>query len=144
MSPQAKNIKSLFDLDPSAIIALYQIDLRDKGKYFFHAGENGYKQKIVFNSIEYDFFPLKAEGFELKGDGTLPRPTLTMSNHQGVISLRLNYFEDFINYKVTRIKTFVKYLDNANFPNNINPHAEPDPSAAFAEDAYYINQKTKE
>lgn len=139
-----KNIETLFDLEPSAIIALYEIDLKEKGQYLFHAGENGYKKKLVFNNREYDFFPLKAEGFELHGDGRLPRPKLTMSNHRGVISLRLNYFEDFINYRVKRLKTFVKYLDNINFPNGKNPHAEPDPEASFTEDIFFINQKVKE
>jgi lambda family phage minor tail protein L len=144
MKDTGKNIKALFELDPSAIICLYKIDLKGKGQYLFHAGENGYKNNIVFNSQEYDFFPIKADGFETQGDGRLPRPKLTFTNHQGVISLRLNYFEDFINYKVTRIKTFVKYLDAVNFPNNFNPHAEPDPDAAFGEDVFFVNQKTKE
>lgn len=144
MKNTSKNIKTLFDLDPSSIICLYQIDLKDKGAYLFHAGENGYNQKLVFNNQQYDFIPLKAEGFETHGDGKLPRPKLTLSNHQGMISLRLNFFKDFINYKVTRIKTFVKYLDNINFPNEINPHAEPDPEASFAEDVYYVNKKIKE
>lgn len=144
MTDTGKNIKSLFDLDASVAICLYRIDLKEKGAYLFHAGENGYQKKIVFNGKEYDYFPLKADGFELTGDGKLPRPKLTFSNHQGVISLRLKFFKDFINYKVTRIKTFVKYLDNINFPDNVNPHAEPDPDASFAEDVFYINQKTRE
>lgn len=139
-----EHVQTLFEVDPSAIISLYQIDLKEKGKYLFHAGENGYKNKIIFDSLAYDFFPIQAEGFEIKGDGRLPRPKLVLSNHGGVISMRLNYFKDFINYKVTRIKTFVKYLDNANFPNNLNPHSEPDPEAAFEQDVFFINQKTKE
>ena len=144
MSNTEKNIKTLFELDPSAIICLYKIDLKGKGQYLFHAGENGYKNKLVFNSQEYDFFPIKVDGFETPGDGRLPRPKMTFTNHQGVISLRLNYFDDFINYKVTRIKTFVKYLDAVNFPHGVNPHAEPDPDAAFGEDVFFVNQKTKE
>ena len=80
----------------------------------------------------------------MHGDGRLPRPKLTLSNHQGVISLRLHVINDFINYKVTRIKTFVKYLDNVNFPNNVNPHAEPDPDVSFSEDIFFVNEKTRE
>lgn len=144
MRDTGKNTKTLFDLDPSSIICLYNINLKGKGSYLFHAGENGYQQKIVFNKKEYDFMPILAEGFELHGDGKLPRPKLTFSNHQGQISLRLDRFNDFINHKVTRIKTFVKYLDNINFPNQINPHAEPDADAAFPDEVFFINQKTKE
>jgi lambda family phage minor tail protein L len=138
------NVKAIFELDPSAIICLYKINLRDKGQYLFHAGENGYRRKLVFDGQEYDFFPIKVTGFETHGDGKLPRPKMTFTNHQGVISLRLNHFNDFINYKVTRVKTFVKYLDAINFPNGVNPHAEPDPEASFAEDVFFVNQKTKE
>jgi lambda family phage minor tail protein L len=144
MRDTAKNTKTLFELNPSVVICLYKIDLKERGSYLFHAGENGYRQKLVFNAKEYDYFPVKAEGFEMHGDGKLPRPKLTFSNHQGVISLRLNSFKDFINYKVTRIKTFVKYLDDINFPDNVNPHAEADPEAAFSEDVFYVNQKTRE
>ena len=144
MRDTEKNTKTLFELDPSVIIHLYRIDLKENGSYLFHAGENGYQERIVFDKKEYDYFPIKAEGFEMHGDGKLPRPKLRFTNHQGVISLRLKSFNDFINYKVTRIKTFIKYLDNINFPDNVNPHAEPDPEASFAEDVFYVNQKTKE
>lgn len=144
MRNTSKLNSALFDADPSAMICLYKVDLRDKGNYLFHAGENGYQEKIVFNNQDYDYFPIKVEGFELHGDGRLPRPKMTFSNHKGNISMKLSYFNDFTNYKVTRIKTFVKYLDGVNFPNSLNPHADPDPDVSFAEDVFYINQKTKE
>lgn len=135
---------SLFDLDPNTMICLYQINLRDKGNYLFHAGENGYAKNITFNNQDYDYTPIKVEGFEMHGDGRLPRPKMTFSNHKGNVSIKLGYFNDFINYKVTRIKTFLKYLDNVNFPNQVNPFAEPDPDASFAEDVFYVNHKVKE
>ncbi len=140
-----KNIKTLFQLDPSSIICLYKIKLKEnRGEYLFHAGENGYKKEIIFDGKSYDYFPIIVEGFEIQGDGRLPRPRMTLSNHRGAISLRLPTFNDFINYKVTRIKTFVKFLDSANFPDGVNPHADPDPDAAFAEDVYFVNEKIKE
>ena len=144
MKNTAKKIQTMFDLDPTTIICLYKINLKEKGSYLFHAGQNGYHKKIVFDGQQYDYFPIKAEGFEIQGDGRLPRPVLTFSNHQGVISLRLKEFNDFINHKVTRVKTFVKYLDNINFPDNVNPFAEPDPEASFEEDVFYVNRKTRE
>lgn len=138
------HVKSLFDISPSSIICLYKINLKEKGEYLFHAGENGYREHIIFNGERYEFFPIKVEGFEMHGDGRLPRPKMTFSNHQGNVSIRLGFYKDFINYKVTRIKTFVKYLDKENFPDNFNPHAEPDPDASFSQDVYYVNQKVKE
>lgn len=138
------NVKSLFDISPSAIVCFYKIDLKGKGSYLFHAGENGYRKCMIFNGEKYDFFPIKVDGFEVQGGGKLPRPKMTFSNHQGNISIRLGAFKDFINYKVTRIKTFVKFLDNENFPDNVNPHADPNPDASFSEDIFYVNQKIKE
>mgnify|MGYP001198792035 CR=1 FL=1 len=136
--------REILQIEPSTIVCLYNINLRDRGRYLFHAGENGYHKEIIFNGQKYDYFPIKAEGFNMSGDGKLPRPKMTFPNHQGNVSLRLGVFKDFINYKVTRIKTFVKYLDAENFPNEINPHAEPDPDTSFSEDIFFVNQKTKE
>jgi phage-related protein len=45
---------------------------------------------------------------------------------------------------VTRIKTFIKFLDNLNFPNGINPYGEPDGEEAFSKDEFYVNQKITE
>jgi lambda family phage minor tail protein L len=139
-----KLINNVFELDPSIMISLYKIDLKEKGEYLFHAGENGFKKNIIFNKQEYDFFPMIVEGFEIQGNGRLPRPKMTFSNHLGVVSLRLAYFKDFVNHKVTRIKTFVKYLDHENFPNSRNPFVDPDSSVTYQEDIFYVNEKTQE
>lgn len=136
--------RTLHDTDPTIIVELFQVDLQGKGTYYFHGGENGFQAKLVFDGRGYDFIPLKAEGFEFKGDGRLPRPTMTISNHMGFMSIKALYFDDFISHKVTRIKTFVKFLDDENFPNNVNPFGPPDVDEAFAKDEYYINQKIRE
>ena len=138
-----KYLKNLLSADPTTVIILYQIHLRDSQKYFFHAGENDYRNELVFGATPYHYYPIIGEGFNVQGDGRLPRPKITLSNHQGNISLRLGYFDDFINFKVTRIKTMLKYLDNINFPDGINPYGEPDPES-FTKDVYFINQKVKE
>lgn len=144
MKNTSKINKEIFATEPSTVVLLYIVDLKDQGEYRFHAGENGYKNPIIFDGKEYNYYPIKVEGFEMHGDGKLPRPKLTFSNQNGNISMRLGVFKDFINYKVTRIKTFVRYIDDENFPNNINPHADPDPDSSFVEDIFYVNQKTKE
>lgn len=136
--------KEILQIEPSTVICLYKINLRDRGQYLFHAGENGYKNRIIFNGEKYDFMPIKVEGFDIHGDGKLPRPKMTFSNHQGNISLRLGIFKDFINYKVSRIKTFAKYLDQENFPNNINPHGDSNPDVSFTEDVFFVNEKIAE
>ena len=141
-----------FKNSASAIINLFQIDLKEYGSYFFHAGENGFNKKLKFNKQDYQFIPLETNGFEQKGDGGLPRPRLTISNYHGFLSLKMRRFEDFIGYKVTRIKTFTKFLDAENFPNNVNPYFPHDDldnmpeelGSHFPKDEYFINQKVKE
>jgi lambda family phage minor tail protein L len=138
-----KYLKNLLSADPTTPIVLFQIEMYNQGKYFFHAGENGYRNALVFGGAPYDHYPIIGEGFDVQGDGRLPRPKMILSNHQGNVSLRLKYFDDFTSAKVTRIKTMLKYLDEINFPNQINPYGESD-SESFTKDVYFVNQKVKE
>lgn len=140
---KAKYLKNLLSADPTTPIVLFQIDLYSQGKYFFHAGENGYRKPLVFANAPYDYYPIIGEGFDVQGDGRLPRPKMTLSNHQGNISLRLRYFDDFTSARVTRVKTMLKYLDSQNFPNGINPYGDSDPES-FTKDVYFVNQKIRE
>jgi lambda family phage minor tail protein L len=144
MRDTKKYIDNIFELDPTTSICLYEINLKEKGEYLFHAGENGYRKPIIFDNKEYEFFPIAVSGFEMHGNTRLPRPKMTFSNHGGVISLRLNYFNDFSNHRVKRIKTFVKFIDDVNFPNNENPYGEADPDVMVQEEIFYVNQKTQE
>ena len=145
---QSLNIREeAFDNLASSIVNLFQINLGENGVYYFHAGENGFNQKLIFNGEEYQYIPLEANGFEQKGDGGLPRPKLTISNYHGFLSLKMRRFEDFIGYRVIRIKTFVKFLDAANFPDGVNPYfpdGGEDLGSHFPKDEFYINQKVKE
>lgn len=134
----------VYNVEPGVIVELFQLDLKGKGTYYFHAGENGFKTKLVFGGIGYDFIPITATGFEYMGDGRLPRPSLTVSNYMGFMSIKALHFDDFIGHKLTRIKTFIRFLDNENFPNNINPFGDPDSDETFARDEFYVNQKKQE
>ena len=135
--------KEILKISPAATISLFKINLRNEGSYYFHAGENGYNKPLIFKGREYTPIPIEMSGFEYAGDGKLPRPRMMLSNAGGVISSKLSYFEDFLNFKVCRTKTFFKYLDKANFPNNINPYGEGD-VLEFPVESYFINQKVKE
>tara|TARA_Y100000361_G_scaffold65879_1_gene57863 strand:- start:17755 stop:18648 length:894 start_codon:yes stop_codon:yes gene_type:complete len=140
--------KEIFELEPSTVIYLYEIVLKDSGgsKYYFHAGENGYTNSIKYGSgtgaNDYYYIPVKAEGFDYS-DGSLPRPTLTFDNSDGFFSLKTRFFKDFIGYEVRRIKTFVKFLHGSNFPNNVNPFGSPTEDS-FPVEKYLINTKTNE
>ena len=92
-----QKVKDLFEADPTMPIVLYELDLQDRGMYYFHAGENGFLNKIVFDGKAYDYYPIEVEGFDFQGDGRLPRPKMTLANFRGNISIRLPIFNDFIN-----------------------------------------------
>ena len=77
---------------------------------------------IIWRGKTYYPAPISAEGFESNSKGTLPQPTLTIASQSetGVDQLALlkhqiREFGDIIGSKVTRRRTFAKYLDRSNF-----------------------------
>jgi lambda family phage minor tail protein L len=136
---------------PSAIIELFEIELftaihGENTIYRFHDGtnlkDNG---QITWAGNGYARMPIEAEGFEYSGTGTLPRPTIRVSNLFGTITTILLALPSGLEgAKLTRIRTLARYLDAVNFPGNVNPYGTPDPSAEFPREVFYISQKIRE
>ena len=155
MTVNSKIFSSLQDINPSAIIELFTIQLSTalhgaNTLYRFHAGSNlNANGKIVWDSNEYFRFPIQATGFSFQ-KGQLPRPTLTVSNALGTITailLNVNQVttgNDLTGATVTRIRTLARYLDSVNFPGNTNPLGTPDPTAEFPQEIYKIDRKASE
>lgn len=99
--------------------------------YFTPQTESG--ESVVFNGITYLPLPVEIDNVELRGDGTLPRPKLRVANVSLTFVGLINSYRDALGAKVTRIRTFRKYLDG---------QSEADPSAQFPTDVFYIEQKT--
>ena len=139
--------------NPSAIIELFQVRLSaelhgSNDIHYFHAGINDFGDSdIVFADQAYARIPIKAEGFEYTNTGTLPRPTLTISNlGSGMTQLLLlanqtTAGNDLGGAEVRRIRTLKKYLDSTNFPTG-NPTA--DPNARFPDERWFIDRKASE
>lgn len=127
---------------PSALIDLYELDATMLGgdKTYFHAGVNGLEQNIVWQGIAYTRYPILVEGFEKTTKGTLPRPTIKVANISGLMSAYAKQYSDLIGAKVTRRRTFAKYLDPINFTNGINPTA--DPNVSFPDEVWYVDRKS--
>jgi len=135
--------KEIFELEPSTLINLYQLVLLGYDEsYYFHSGENGINTSINFKSQTYYHIPIKAEGFDFS-ESQLPRPTLTADNTDSFFSLKSRYFNDFVGFPLKRLRTFVKFLDDSNFPNNQNPFGV-NTQLSFPEENYIINKKTAE
>jgi lambda family phage minor tail protein L len=142
--PKKEINQEILKLEPSDILTFYELDILEGGSFYFHSGENGLKKDLIFGGEKYHPMPIAAEGFELKGDGRLPRPKLRISNVNGLMSLRSNANNDFTGSKLIRKRTFVKFLDKENFPEDFNPHGEPDASALLPRDEFIVNIKTLE
>ncbi|MTD34036.1 phage minor tail protein L [Paludibacterium denitrificans] len=127
----------LQSLQPSALVELFVLDATMLGGSltYFHAGTNGLTQPVVWQGNTYQPFPIQAEGFELNGKGALPQPTLTVSNVGGLISALVMQYDDLVGAKLTRKRTFARYLDGATDAN---------PSAGFDDDVWWVHQKVSE
>ena len=113
-------------INPSAIIELFKVELNillhgSSTVYRFHAGTNQLNGDIIWQGDTYERYPIQAEGFEYSGTGSLPRPTLTISNVFGFVSAliintnKVTAKNDLQGAKFTRLRVLASSLDNANF-----------------------------
>lgn len=128
----------------SGLVEMFTLDLTAIGDsvYRFHAGTNELRSPLVWQGLTYSPLPIIATGFEKNGQGTLPRPTIKVANITGVMGALVGSLDDLIGGKVTRKRTFVKYLDSVNFYNSNLLNA--DPNQYFPDEVYFINRKISE
>ena len=143
----ASAYEELAKLNPSAIIELFEVRLDNTlhgstDVYRFHAGANAaIDGNVVFNGVTYSRLPVVAEGFEFTNTGTLPRPTLTISNLDGTMTTLLLLVNattagnDLGGAEVRRIRTLKKFLDG---------ESTADPNAKFPDERWYIDRKANE
>jgi len=125
----------------------------------FHNNIKVFDSTIIWQGNTYIPAPIQATGFENSSRGTLPTPILSISSQSetGTDQLALLRYEilklgDIIGAKVTRRRTFAKYLDWDNFQAataesrlaELPDGYEPDPNAELPRDIYYIERKTAE
>ncbi len=128
----------------------------------FHNNIKVFNSYIIWQGKTYYPAPIKASGFETTTKGSLPQPSLsiTANSENGIDQIALLKYEirkigDIVGAKVTRKRTFAKYLDTVNFgtsklarvgkESNMLPAGyEPDPYAYLPDDIYYIERKQTE
>lgn len=130
----------LQQLDAGAIIELFEVDATSisgvpTDVFRFHAGTNNISQPVVWQGLSYTPMPVEASGFDLTPRGTLPRPVFKVANLSGSISALMISFEDLVGAKVTRKRTFARYLDG-------QPGA--DPTQYLPDDIYFVERKVSE
>lgn len=97
-------------------------------------------KSIWWQGNEYAAWPYEIDGMAKNSDGSPARPTLKISNIDGLVSSLCLQFDDMVQAKVTVYDTFAHYLDAKNFTED-NPTANPD--ECFAQ-VYYVDRKTNE
>lgn len=145
MAQQKVNAEAV-KFNPSALLELYELNASSIGGevLYFHDGSTNNFKNIVFNGITYTAFPVKLEGFEYDGKGSLPRPKLKASNIKGFVSAYILNGDSLIGAKFIRRRVFARFIDSVNFTNGVNPYGTPDPTAAYPDDIFYINRKITE
>ena len=149
-------VAELQALTNKSIIELYSLTLvsalhgsTDVTRFHSGVGMNS-NASIIWQGNTYTKFPIIAEGFEYRGRGALPRPTITVSNVLGTITALMasvnttTPFNDLQGAKFIRHRTLSQFLDAANFPSNINPFGTPSSSTELPQEIYFINRKTLE
>jgi len=120
-------VSALQEINPGAVIELFtlQLDATLHGSttiYRFHNGANlNANGEVVWAGNTYLRFPIQCEGFEFTGTGTLPRPTISVSNIFGTLTAimqdvnQTTVGNDLNGAKLTRIRTLARFLDAVNF-----------------------------
>ena len=176
-----KIISDLGRTSPSSVVTLYEIDLENllideamaynadgdrsgESVFRFHNNLKLTKQKIYWKGQTYHPLPIQVDGFESSTKGAQPTPRMAlMSNEESDTLFRdfkamVRKLDDLIGAKVTRVRTFSKYLDAENFYDIsdsgvktslgddvvIPEGVEPDPLAEFPREIFFINRKSTE
>lgn len=115
------------------LITMFKIDCTSLGGTiyrFIPATISG--TSVYFNGIEYLPIDMEGSGFEFSSGGQLPRPRIKISNVSRTVASAIIQYDDLLGAKVTRRRTFQKYLDG---------QPEADPTIKFADDVYLIERK---
>jgi lambda family phage minor tail protein L len=148
MAEEGKNkvARSLLDLQPTAILEMFQVypDRINKPDSWlgFHGGSI-YSDCITWQGSKYQPLAMESEGFDILGDGKLARPKVRVSNQNNIITQLLQVHKDFKNAKFVRKRVSVKFIDDVNFEGG-NPFGEADSKAELTDETWLMGRKTQE
>lgn len=129
-------------LEPGALIEFYELDTTLAGLAEiarFHGMPD--RNSLWWDGEEYHPWPITSEGFDLTSDQP-PTPKLAVGNINLSITALCLAYDDLVGAKLTRRRTFAKYVDAINFPSGVNPDA--DPTQEMPPEIWYIERKSAE
>ena len=127
-------------LEPGALVVMYELDATSIGGGILRFHANPHDGSLFWQGQEYGLWPIHAEGFACTSDQQ-PQPKLSVGNVDGSISILCLSYEDLVGAKLTRIRTFAKYLDAVNFPEG---NITADPTQEFPPEVWFIERKSGE
>ena len=140
----------IHEIEPTTPIFLFEIDLNEikpgtandygliqgpikDGVIRIHNDFNLFKVNrgiIKWKGNYYYPFPVYGEQFDVTSNGTIPTPKVKFSSQflddeynsfYKYIRMQINDLKDVVGAKVTRRKTFIRYLSPDNFEGDVNP-----------------------
>lgn len=137
MSDSPKITAEVQKLEQDAEIELFLMDLTKLGGSVlgYHNQRVTGAGVLTFGAQTFDPLPLEAEGFAYNGTDQPPAPTIKLSNVGSLITALAAQYGGLTRAKVTRIRTYRKHLADG---------SDPDATAKFAEDVFFINRKRNE
>jgi lambda family phage minor tail protein L len=132
-------------LGPKAVVEFLTVEgtTRIPGlpTYRFCGTVNEFGGDVVWQGNTYIRWSYDAQGWDKTGTGTIPRPSITLANPEGIISGLCMAYDDLAGAVVTRKRTLVQYLDAANFVDG-NAHASN--TSHFPDEQFIIDRKSGE
>lgn len=120
-------------LEQDVMVQLFEIDATRFGQGIIRfSSTSNNRIPLSFGGLVYPPFPVKCEGFEWNGSGTMPRPTLTLAAKDLFFLALILNADDLVGCPVKRIRTYRKYLDDG---------ATPNAQAMFPPDNYVVEAK---
>jgi lambda family phage minor tail protein L len=136
-------------LQGTAIVELFVLDLTpiepnlpDSQRILRFSNQlNERGEAVYWQGDEYPAIPIETDGWSLPGRGSLPRPHLRVSNIAGAMTAFCQAYGDLVGAKLTRLRTFERFLPSVNF---VNANPDADGSQEFPRDVMQIRQKIAE
>jgi lambda family phage minor tail protein L len=122
-------------LETEGKITLFQLDttMLPNGQMFYFQSMSDFDTPIItWGGTDYSPIPMTASGFEITTRGTIPTPTLVLSNLYGAANTLLLEFSGLLGSKFHRIVTLRRFLDDGD---------TPDPNAFIMRDMFVVAQK---
>jgi len=116
----------------NTIIELYIMDATAVGGDIYRFTSSAYADSLIsFQGETYTPIQFESSGWESTSDGTLPRPTMTISAISIAVIAAVISLNNFSKVEVTRIKTIKEFLDG---------ESEEDGAQFLPREVYIVNR----